>query len=89
MLLGLAGLGALAVVLGERRRRGGLGQEAEEPADRPRPEDGFYPPEPPESVGVWVSGPAGNLYVRDGGDSRSGVLPVVLVHSLAGNGGPA
>jgi pimeloyl-ACP methyl ester carboxylesterase len=38
-------------------------------------------------LGVWVAGPAGNLYVRDGGDSRSGALPVVLVHSLAGNGG--
>lgn len=86
MLLGLAGLGALAAVLGEqRRRRGAARPEPEEPLSRP--EEDFYPPEPPESVGVWVSGPAGNLYVRDGGDSRSGVLPMVLVHSLAGNGG--
>lgn len=87
MLLGLAGLGALAAVLGERRRRGGLAPEPEEPSRPEEAEADFYPPEPPESVGVWVSGPAGNLYVRDGGDSRSGALPVVLVHSLAGNGG--
>lgn len=87
MLLGLAGLGALAAVLGERRRRGGRDQEQEAGEPAGRSEDGFYPPEPPESLGVWVSGPAGNLYVRDGGDSRSGVLPIVFVHSLAGNGG--
>jgi pimeloyl-ACP methyl ester carboxylesterase len=86
MLLGVAGLGALAAVLGEQRRRlGGAPQEPEEPVGHP--EEDFYPLEPPESVGVWVSGPAGNLYVRDGGDARPGILPVVLVHSLAGNGG--
>ncbi|MES1241920.1 MAG: alpha/beta hydrolase [Acidobacteriota bacterium] len=84
MLLGVAGLGALAAVLGERRRRGG---PVLEPEETPVSGQDFHPPEPPESVGVWVSGPAGNLYVRDGGASRSGVLPVVLVHSLAGNGG--
>jgi pimeloyl-ACP methyl ester carboxylesterase len=83
MLLGLAGLGALAAVLGGKRR-GGFLPETEEPVE---PGEDFYPPEPPESLGVWVSGPAGNLYVRDGGDSRSGALPVVFVHSLAGNGG--
>jgi pimeloyl-ACP methyl ester carboxylesterase len=83
-LMGLAGLGALAAVLGERRRRGGARPEPEEP---PEPEKAFDPPEPPESIGVWVSGPAGNLYVRDGGDPRSRLLPVVFVHSLAGNGG--
>jgi pimeloyl-ACP methyl ester carboxylesterase len=81
VLLGLAGLGAAAVVLGERRRRAGVTLPPEEGPER---DEEIYHPEPPESVGVWVSGPAGNLYVRDGG---TGGVPVVLVHSLAGNGG--
>jgi hypothetical protein len=85
LLLGLAGLGALAAVLGERRRRAWAPERSGEPPQEP--ERDFYPPEPPESVSVWVPGPAGNLYVRDGGDAKSGRLPVLLVHSLAGNGG--
>jgi pimeloyl-ACP methyl ester carboxylesterase len=85
MLLGAAGLGMLAAVLGGRRRRDGAVPEPEEA--RSRPEDAFYPPDPPESLGVWVSGPAGNLYVRDGGDPDSRFLPAVFLHSLAGNGG--
>jgi len=45
---------------------------------------------------VWLAGPAGNLFVRDGGDTGgtgdtgdagSAALPVLFVHSLAGNGG--
>jgi len=89
VLLGAVGLGAFAAVLGGRRRREGAAPEPEEPSERPedRLEDDYYPPDPPESLGVWVSGPAGNLYVRDGGESVAGLLPVVFVHSLAGNGG--
>lgn len=83
VLLGLAGIGAAAVVLGERRRRGAAPERPEEAPEAPG--QGFYPPEPPESVSVWVPGPAGNLYVRDGGKSEH--VPVVFVHSLAGNGG--
>lgn len=89
-VLGLAGLGALAamaamtaIVASDRRRRAPEGSE--EPPEEPGQD--FYPPEPPESVSVWVPGPAGNLFVRDGGDPQSGHLPVLLVHSLAGNGG--
>jgi len=41
----------------------------------------------PESLGVWIAGPAGNLFVRDGGEEHAGALPVLFVHSLAGNGG--
>lgn len=83
VFLGLAGIGTAAVILGERRRRSSA-------PDRPEsnPEatgQGFYPPEPPESVSVWVPGPAGNLYVRDGGKPEH--VPIVFVHSLAGNGG--
>ncbi|MFL6199300.1 MAG: alpha/beta fold hydrolase [Thermoanaerobaculia bacterium] len=83
VFLGLAGIGAAAVVLGERRRRGSAPERPEETPEGSG--DGFYPPEPPESVSVWVPGPAGNLYVRDGG--KSDHVPIVLVHSLAGNGG--
>jgi pimeloyl-ACP methyl ester carboxylesterase len=81
VLLGLAGIGTAAVVLGERRRRSSAQDQPEESPSA----QGFYPPEPPESVSVWVPGPAGNLYVRDGGKSEH--VPIVFVHSLAGNGG--
>lgn len=81
LLLGLAGIGA-AVLFGERRRRSVVSQRSDEPAT---PGRDFYPPEPPESVAVWVPGPAGNLYVRDGGKSEH--VPIVFLHSLAGNGG--
>ncbi len=42
---------------------------------------------PPESSNLWVAGPSGNLHVRDGGNSHSESLPVLFIHSLAGNGG--
>jgi pimeloyl-ACP methyl ester carboxylesterase len=45
------------------------------------------PPEPPEPAQAWIAGPAGNLYVRDSGEISGGLLPVLFVHSLAGNGG--
>ncbi|HWM93714.1 MAG TPA: alpha/beta hydrolase [Thermoanaerobaculia bacterium] len=82
VLLGLAGVGTVAVVLGERRRRGSAPDRPEEAPEAPNRD--FYP-EPPESVSVWVPGPAGNLYVRDGG--KSDHVPIVFVHSVAGNGG--
>jgi pimeloyl-ACP methyl ester carboxylesterase len=82
VLLGLAGIGTAAVVFGERRRR----SSSDRPEEAPEASgQGFYPPEPPESVSVWVPGPAGNIYVRDGGKSER--VPIVFVHSLAGNGG--
>lgn len=85
LLLGLMGIGAVAAILGERRRRSFLVPQPEEvPEARGRD---FYPPEPPESVSVWIPGPAGNLYVRDGGNGKPEHLPIVFVHSLAGNGG--
>jgi pimeloyl-ACP methyl ester carboxylesterase len=39
---------------------------------------------------AWIAGPAGNLFVRDSGEVGGGPgarLPVLFVHSLAGNGG--
>lgn len=85
VFLGFAGIGMAAAVLGERRRRGSQGGGPEESPAAPGQD--FYPPEPPESVSVWVPGPEGNLYVRDGGEARSERLPILFVHSLAGNGG--
>ena len=47
--------------------------------------------EPPDAAerAFWVAGPAGNLHVLDGGGGEAGgrALPVLFVHSLAGNGG--
>jgi pimeloyl-ACP methyl ester carboxylesterase len=40
-------------------------------------------PRPPAQS--WIAGPAGNLFLRDSGESER--LPVLFVHSLAGNGG--
>jgi pimeloyl-ACP methyl ester carboxylesterase len=94
---GLAALGGLTVALYL------LGQEDEEEAEavstdeladdgEPDPAEGGAGFEldslmPPESTNLWVAGPAGNLYVRDGGEGHPGPLPVLFVHSLAGNGG--
>jgi pimeloyl-ACP methyl ester carboxylesterase len=39
---------------------------------------------------AWIAGPSGNLFVRDTGEAGGGPgarLPVLFVHSLAGNGG--
>jgi pimeloyl-ACP methyl ester carboxylesterase len=92
-LLGLLTLGTLATVLVSRRP---VFPEDGQPDPRRR---GGPEPEPPEPVAppgesLWIAGPAGNLYVRDGGSScnyrdreHSGALPVLFLHSLAGNGG--
>ncbi|HYU31211.1 MAG TPA: alpha/beta fold hydrolase [Thermoanaerobaculia bacterium] len=86
ILLGLCGLGLTAVLVSRRR-----GEEEAEPEPGRGPEEapgsGYPEPAPPESLSVWIAGPAGNLYVRDGGVTESGALPVLFLHSLAGNGG--
>lgn len=87
LILGLFGLGALAVLFG-RRRLEELMREDEREAPPEEPAGREYPePAPPESQTVWIPGPAGNLYVRDGGDESAGSLPILFLHSLAGNGG--
>ncbi|HTG31975.1 MAG TPA: alpha/beta fold hydrolase [Thermoanaerobaculia bacterium] len=82
-LLSLLTLGALATILASRRPV--FPEDAEpEPA-----RGGGSDPEPPEPVpgeSLWIAGPAGNLYVRDGGEDAD-ALPVLFLHSLAGNGG--
>ncbi len=101
-------LGGVFVALLAGRRRGPAGWplvDDEETPRRPgaRP-DGAAAPASASSEGatdsdiaVWIAGPAGNLYVRDGGPGASsaggaaapshGPLPVLFVHSLGGNGG--
>jgi pimeloyl-ACP methyl ester carboxylesterase len=89
-LLGLFTLGALASALAGLRRW--IPQELKPEPRRP----GGPKPEPPEpepaaaAAGetLWIAGPAGNLYVRDGGtDEHAEAVPVLFLHSLAGNGG--
>lgn len=85
IVLGLFGLGALAVLVGRRREEETGEAGGAPPAETPEPR---YPePAPPESLSVWMAGPAGNLYVRDGGATGTQALPVLFLHSLAGNGG--
>lgn len=85
ILLGLLGIGALAVSVGNRRREEDAEPEAGGEAAAP---DSYRPdPHPPESVSAWIAGPAGNLFVRDGGQPGAERLPVLFLHSLAGNGG--
>ncbi len=91
-LLGLLTLGLLTAVLASRRPV--FPEDAEpEPKRRGGPEP--EPPEPEPAVvevpgeSLWIAGPAGNLYVRDGGgeEQHPDALPVLFLHSLAGNGG--
>jgi pimeloyl-ACP methyl ester carboxylesterase len=72
----------VATLLSRRRDEEEPGSAPGDAPDRTAPE-----PAPPESVSGWIAGPAGNLHVRDGGPAETGALPVLLLHSLAGNGG--
>lgn len=91
-LLGLFTLGLLTAVLASRRP---VFPEDAEPEPRrrrgPEPEPEPPAPEPAQEASgesLWIAGPAGNLYVRDGGgEERPDALPVLFLHSLAGNGG--
>lgn len=86
IVLGLFSLGALAALLGRRRHEEETG-EAGGASPAETPETRYPEPAPPESLSVWIAGPAGNLYVRDGGVTATQALPVLFLHSLAGNGG--
>jgi pimeloyl-ACP methyl ester carboxylesterase len=89
-LLGLLTLGVLTTILAGRRPVFPEFPEDAEPEPRrgggpdPEPEPASEPAAPSESL--WIAGPDGNLYIRDGGEPAR-ALPVLLLHSLAGNGG--
>ncbi len=86
-LLGLFTLGALASALAGLRRW--TPEELKPEPEGPEPKPGEPQREPAAVPGeaLWIAGPAGNLYVRDGGAADSNAVPFLFVHSLAGNGG--
>jgi pimeloyl-ACP methyl ester carboxylesterase len=86
-IMAAGAVGAAAVVL--LTRRPGSPPPEDDRAPLPHePEPPLREPSPVPDVAVWIAGPAGNLFVRDGGvEETAGPMPVVLVHSLGGNGG--
>jgi pimeloyl-ACP methyl ester carboxylesterase len=59
-----------------------------EPAPRRDPETKDDATPEVEGEALWLCGPAGNLYIRDGGaDEHPDALPILFLHSLGGNGG--
>jgi len=93
-VLGLLGVGFFATVLWSRRRGFSLAELEDDfsPAQPsgPQPAGGeaganVSRAESAADTAVWIAGPSGNLFVRDGGAGEG--LPVLFVHSLGGNGG--
>src|SRR4051795_4489351 len=91
-LLGLLTLGVLTTILASRRPVFPEFPEDAEPEPRrgggpdPEPEPEPAPATAAPSESLWIAGPDGNLYIRDGGEPGP-AFPVLLLHSLAGNGG--
>src|SRR3954454_3886576 len=87
-LLGLLTLGVLTTILASRRPVFPDFPEDAEPEPRRGGPDPEREPEPASttaapSESLWIAGPGGNLYIRDGGEPGP-ALPVLLLHSLAG-----
>jgi pimeloyl-ACP methyl ester carboxylesterase len=87
ILLSLLALGLTALLAAAGRREIFEGFAPEPPRRRdPEPEDDATPEV--EGEALWLCGPAGNLYIRDGGGAEHPeALPIVFLHSLGGNGG--
>jgi pimeloyl-ACP methyl ester carboxylesterase len=95
-LIGLAlAAAAAAAVLASRRRTGddrhrapaGSADGAADGRDAHGADLAAPRADPASSEQLWIAGPSGNLFVRDCGEAAGGRLPVLFVHSLAGNGG--
>jgi pimeloyl-ACP methyl ester carboxylesterase len=99
-LVAAGAVGAAAVVLLTRESESDLLPQAPERGEPWEPETAgeLRSEAPADDVAVWIAGPAGNLFIRDGGDTgdggdggdtgaEDGGLPVLFVHSLGGNGG--
>jgi pimeloyl-ACP methyl ester carboxylesterase len=87
ILLSLLTLGLTALLAAAGRREIFEGFAPEPPRRRdPEPEDDATPEV--EGEALWLCGPAGNLYIRDGGAAEHPeALSIVFLHSLGGNGG--
>lgn len=87
IVLSLLTLGLTALLAAAGRRE--IFDDCEpEPSRRrePAPEDDATPEV--EGEALWLCGPAGNLYIRDGGaGEHPEALPILFLHSLGGNGG--
>jgi len=87
ILLSLLALGFTALLAAAGRRE--IFEDFEpEPARRREPQPGDDATPEVEGEALWLCGPAGNLYIRDGGaDEHPEALPILFLHSLGGNGG--
>lgn len=95
-ILGLALVGATAavtaalVVAYRKGQFGGLGNllGLDPEFDPGRIGGELFSPAPRlQDLALWLPGPAGNLFVRDGGAGGAHDLPLLFVHGLGGNGG--
>lgn len=92
-LVGLAVVGATAAALVIAYRRGhlrGFGDlfDLDPELDPGRIGGELFSPAPRlQDLALWLPGPAGNLFVRDGGAGGAHDLPLLFVHGLGGNGG--
>ncbi len=92
-LLGLAALGATAAAVVVAQRRGYLDGLRDLLGVDPEHDPGriggelFSPSPRLQDLALWLPGPAGNLFVRDGGAGGAHDLPLLFVHGLGGNGG--
>lgn len=82
-ILGLAVVGTAVAVISLKREPA----LEDEPADDRDRGERLPPPTPPDNLSIWIPGPSGNLFVRDGGLEAGDGLPILFLHSLAGNGG--
>ncbi|HEV7667318.1 MAG TPA: alpha/beta fold hydrolase [Thermoanaerobaculia bacterium] len=87
-VLGATAAATAALVVAYRRGhlRGFLGPDPD--FDPGRIGGELFPPAPRlQDLALWLPGPAGNLFVRDGGAGGAHDLPLLFVHGLGGNGG--